>query len=108
MKHRTLIGRAGVRCADGRRARLDYYLLRSGGRFGLEVRMRRGQERCRACLPELSPTPREALRLGRTLHRWTVTPCVRILASATPSALMPQTMTKKRFRATFRMPAMSR
>ena len=67
MKHRTLIGRAGVRCADGRRARLDYYLLRSGGRFGLE--------RCRACLPELSPTPREALRLGRTLHRWTVTPC---------------------------------
>ena len=56
MKHRTLIGRAGVRCADGRRARLDYYLLRSGGRFGLEVRMRRGQERCRACLPELSPT----------------------------------------------------
>ena len=67
MKHRTLIGRAGVRCADGRRARLDYYLLRSGGRFGLEVRMRRGQERCRACLPELSPTPREALRLGRTL-----------------------------------------
>ena len=69
MKHRTLIGRAGVRCADGRRARLDYYLLRSGGRFGLEVRMRRGQERCRACLPELSPTPREALRL------WTVTPC---------------------------------
>ena len=59
MKHRTLIGRAGVRCADGRRARLDYYLLRSGGRFGLEVRMRRGQERCRACLPELSPTPRE-------------------------------------------------
>ena len=48
MKHRTLIGRAGVRCADGRRARLDYYLLRSGGRFGLEVRMRRGQERCRA------------------------------------------------------------
>ena len=35
MKHRTLIGRAGVRCADGRRARLDYYLLRSGGRFGL-------------------------------------------------------------------------
>ena len=46
MKHRTLIGRAGVRCADGRRARLDYYLLRSGGRFGLEVRMRRGQERC--------------------------------------------------------------
>ena len=75
MKHRTLIGRAGVRCADGRRARLDYYLLRSGGRFGLEVRMRRGQERCRACLPELSPTPREALRLGRTLHRGTVTPC---------------------------------
>lgn len=73
MKHRTLIGRAGVRCADGRRARLDYYLLRSGGRFGLEVRMRRGQERCRACLPELSPTPREALRLGRTLHRGTVT-----------------------------------
>ena len=69
MKHRTLIGRAGVRCADGRRARLDYYLLRSGGRFGLEVRMRRGQERCRACLPELSPTPREALRLGRTLRR---------------------------------------
>ena len=67
MKHRTLIGRAGVRCADGRRARLDYYLLRSDGRFGLEVRMRRG--------PELSPTPREALRLGRTLHRWTVTPC---------------------------------
>ena len=62
MKHRTLIGRAGVRCADGRRARLDYYLLRSGGRFGLEVRMRRGQERCRACLPELSPTPREAAR----------------------------------------------
>ena len=59
MKHRTLIGRAGVRCADGRRARLDYYLLRSGGRFGLEVRMRRGQAR----------------RLGRTLHRWTVTPC---------------------------------
>ena len=52
MKHRTLIGRAGVRCADGRRARLDYYLLRSGGRFGLE-----------------------ALRLGRTLHRGTVTPC---------------------------------
>ena len=41
MKHRTLIGRAGVRCADGRRARLDYYLL----------------------------------RLGRTLHRGTVTPC---------------------------------
>jgi hypothetical protein len=75
MKHRTLIGRAGVRCADGHRARLDYYLLRSGGRFGLEVRMRRGQERCRACLPELSPTPREALRLGRTLHRGTVTPC---------------------------------
>ena len=53
MKHRTLIGRAGVRCADGRRARLDYYLLRSGGRFGLEVRMRRAQELCRACLPEL-------------------------------------------------------
>ena len=75
MKHRTLIGRAGVRCVDGRRARLDYYLLRSGGHFGLEVRMRRGQERCRSCLPELSHTPREALRLGRTLHRWTVTPC---------------------------------
>ena len=69
MKHRTLIGRAGVRCADGRRARLDYYLLRSGGRFGLEVRMRRGQERCRACLPELSPTPREVLRLGHALRR---------------------------------------
>ena len=66
MKHRTLIGRAGVRCADGHRARLDYYLLRSGGRFGLEVRMRRGQERCRACLPELSPTPREALRTTKS------------------------------------------
>ena len=75
MKHRTLIDRAGVRCADGRRARLDYYLLCSSGRFGLEVRMRRGQERCRACLPELSHTPREVLRLGRTLHRGTVTPC---------------------------------
>ena len=32
MKHRTLIGRAGVRCADGRRARLDYYLLCSSVR----------------------------------------------------------------------------
>ena len=75
MKHRTLIGRAGVRCVDGRRARLDYYLLRSDGRFGLEVRMRRGQERCRACLPELSPTrgaaarPHAAPLDGHALHR---------------------------------------
>lgn len=69
MKHRTLIGRAGVRCADGRRARLDYYLLCSSGRFGLEVRMRRGQERCRACLPELSHTPRAAPRDGHALRR---------------------------------------
>lgn len=75
MKHRKPIGQASVRCADGRRARLNYYLLHSGGHFGLEVRMRRGKERCRACLPELSPTPREALRLGRMLHRGTVTPC---------------------------------
>ena len=75
MKHRNRIGQASVRCADGRRARLDYYLLHSGGGFGLEVRMRRGKERCRACLPELSQTPREALRLCRILHRGTVTPC---------------------------------
>ena len=75
MNHRKLIGQASVRCANGRRARLDYYLLRSGRRFGLEVRMRRGKERCRACLPEFSQTPREALRLGRMLHRGTVTPC---------------------------------
>lgn len=75
MKHRNLIGRASVRCADGRRARLDYYLLHSGGGFGLEVRMRRGKERCRTRLPELSKTPREALRLARMLHRGTVTPC---------------------------------
>ena len=65
MKHRTLIGRAGVRCVDGRRARLDYYLLRSGGRFGLEVRMRRGQERCRACLPEPHAAPRDGHALRR-------------------------------------------
>lgn len=55
MKHRTLIGRAGVRCADGRRARLDYYLLRSGGRFGLEDPQRRGQERCRAACRSFHP-----------------------------------------------------
>lgn len=75
MKHRTLIGRAGVRCADGRRARLDYYLLRSGGRFGLEVRHAPRAGAMPRLPPELSPTPREALRLGRTLHRGTVTPC---------------------------------
>ena len=76
MKHRTLIGRAGVRCADGHRARLDYYLLRSGGRFGLEVRMRRGQERCRACLPDLAHAargaaarPHAAPRDGHALRR---------------------------------------
>ena len=70
MKHRTLIGRAGVRCADGRRARLDYYLLRSGGRFGLEVRMRRGQERCRACAARgAAARPHAAPRDGHALRR---------------------------------------